>query len=374
MEDRPDSLTELPEVENSPDAPFALLQAERKRLEEFAREQFALIRQARERFVAEKQAAEAVLETRRQELERQTQALLIRLGELHKKEEQLADQLENAIPERHGDVVPLETDRQMDPSADEKAFQELVSLRQQIREQAERLEQLQAERDTALEEVRQLHQAAAPAIAVEEDLPDQWAVALVEESAEKREVDSLRQQLQDQQARLEQFRAERDAAFAQLRRLPPPPEEVIQQEAEFVVLRRQLEQERRRLEEFARDVHLAEVEHQRRRDGAERELNEKRQQLERRAGELADRQLRLEEKAGEVRLHEAELREMKEIVERDTARERAELLLERLRIARLREALRIEQEALQAAAAREGLPVKDLQAQLHVAAERPAGP
>jgi chromosome segregation ATPase len=347
-------------AEGSPDAPFALLQAERKRLEEFARQQFALIREAREKYVAEKQAAEQVLETRRGELERQTQLLLVRLRELHDKEEQFAAQLEDAVPERHMGLVGHEPDQLLDAEAHENTLHELAVLRQQLDEKQRHIDQLQAERTSASQEARPAPPEHAPGVSGDEELADEWAVELVDESPlvrQQQEVESLRKQLQEQQERLEQLRSERDAAFMQLRRLPPPPEEVVQQEAEFVVLRRQLEQERRRLEEGARDLHLGEVEFQKQKDAAATELADQRRQLERRASELAERQLKLEERAGEVRLDEAELREMREIIERDTARERAELLQERLRIARLREALRMEQEALKAAAQRQGVPI-----------------
>ncbi len=354
MEHEPIAVPEAAAAEGSADGPFARLLAERKRLEEFAREQFALIRQTRERFVAEKQAAEQVLENRRTELERQTQALLVRLRELHEKEQQLDEQMEEVIPERHAGLARREPapPAAMDSIADTN-FQEVILLRHELEERQQRLEQLQAERDIALEQVRQLQQPLTPSSS-EEDLPDQWAEALVEQSplVQQQEMDVLRRQLQELRGHLENLRSERDTAWAELRHLPPPPEEVAQQEAEFVALRRQLEQERHRLDEAARDLHLTEVEFHKRKDASERGLAEHRQQLDRRAADLADRQLRLEEKAGELRLHEAELREMKEIVERDTARERAELLLERLRIARLREALRMEQEAVKAVSGR----------------------
>jgi hypothetical protein len=369
MDNEPITASDAPAGEANANGPFALLLAERKRLEQFAREQFALIREAREKFISEKQTSEQVLESRRTELERQTQSLLVRLHELHEKEQQFTEQMEDVIPERHAGLARREPTppAALDSLAD-TTFQEVILLRHELEEKQQRIEQLQAERDIALEQVRQLQQPLEPNPAAEEELPEQWAEALVEQSPllQQKEVEKLRGQLDDLRQQMDHMRAERDTAWADLRRLPPPPEEVVQQEAEFVALRRQLEQERRKLEEMARDMHLGEVELHKRKDACERGMAERRQQLDRRASELAERQLRIEEKAGELRLHEAELREMKEIVERDTARERAELLLERLRIARLREALRMEQEALKAAAAeRQGASVKPTAAASH---------
>src|SRR5438445_10219930 len=48
---------------------FSLLEAERKLLDQFAQEQFLLLRQAREQLLADKQALEQSLEARRQDLE-----------------------------------------------------------------------------------------------------------------------------------------------------------------------------------------------------------------------------------------------------------------------------------------------------------------
>ena len=86
------------------------------------------------------------------------------------------------------------------------------------------------------------------------------------------------------------------------------------------------------------------------------ELEELAQQLrEDRAGlEVKERELRLRDAQNHLR--EAEIREMIEIAELDAARERSELNQERLKLARLREAIRLAREAVRAEQQKRGIP------------------
>src|SRR5437762_14166793 len=81
-------------------SPFALLEAERQRLEQFTRDQLAQISRARDAFLSEKRATEQALETRRLQLEEQGQLLRNRLQEMHERDKKSVDRIEDALPER----------------------------------------------------------------------------------------------------------------------------------------------------------------------------------------------------------------------------------------------------------------------------------
>lgn len=199
---------------------------------------------------------------------------------------------------------------------------ELEMMKLQLREQQEQIEQLQRERDDAWNYLQQL--------------PDQY------------------------QKQIEQIQVERDAALFQLRQLSEEPEFYAQQEAEFAALRIQVKQEQRQLAEEAKELHRRESEIQEQSERTQQELAQEQQRLEqlsvqlnelnrqmrddRSQLEIKERELRLRD--AQLHLREAEIREMIEIAELDTARERSELNQERLKLARLREAVRLERAAL----------------------------
>ena len=302
--------------------PLTLLEAERQLFDQFAQEQFLLLRQTRERLLADQQAIEQTLETRRKELDAQTRDLANRVQELRDREHRL-NQEEEAIPERHGSMpvagAPAGQENERASPAGPSAA-EMEELRKQLQERQRKLQQARAERDAAWEELRRLR---------------------------------------DQQQELERLKAERDAAVAQARRPQPAPPDYAKFEREFAVLHRQLDAERRRLAEEAQDLHLCRLDLQKKTDSWQEDVAKDQARLQQLAEELTARQhlidqdrrqleqneRELEQRLRDQRLREVELRELREIAERDNARERSELMQERVRIARLREALRLEQEA-----------------------------
>ena len=115
-----------------------------------------------------------------------------------------------------------------------------------------------------------------------------------------------------------------------------------------------------------RDLHQRESTIESKAEAVRRELSEKQVQLEKLAATLAEQKRDIEDRdreqdehhrkvvlrEAEVRLEQAELHEMQQIAEQEVSHERAQLTQERLRIARLREMLRMEQAAFHAAVER----------------------
>src|SRR5690242_9684170 len=87
-----------PSRDSEPEAGRAL--ADGEQVEQYVHDQLDVIRKARADLALEKEEAEKALDQRRQELERQSQLLVSRLQELHEREQRLAEDLEDALPER----------------------------------------------------------------------------------------------------------------------------------------------------------------------------------------------------------------------------------------------------------------------------------
>lgn len=468
----PEPIKEAAAAEADPRKGYAPSASEGAQVDQYVHDQLQQIKKARIELAAEKQAAEQAMDQRRLELERQSQVLVSRLQELHEREQKLSEDLEDALPERvagyprrtvskgeagsvsearldieslHGQIrdqqmslellsaerdaawaqlqqyrdqqqliEQLQAERdaalaQADGSAIDVTVEadglvnELDQLRQQMQALEQEREQLQRERDDALanfqeepERLKQIEQVKAERDAalaqlrgltreVEKAAPSDsgW----VDLDSPRGELEVMRTQLREQQDQIEQLQrerddawdhleklpeqyqeqikqiqGERDAALAQLRQLSEEPEFYAQQEAEFAALRIQVKQEQRQLAEEAQEVHRRETDMQQQQERMTQELAEEQHRLEhlshqlnelnqqmredRAQLDLRERELRLRD--AQMHLREAEIREMIEIAELDTARERTELNQERLKLARLREAIRLEKAALKA--------------------------
>jgi hypothetical protein len=357
---------------------FALLEAERQRLEHFIQQQLDNLREARQGLLAEKQANEQALETRRQELEHQGQLLMTRLKELHEREQQQADRIDDALPERHANYRRRRFSSLIDkskiteePDPEIKALRERLQESQQIlvlaqgerdaawdelatlRSQARQMENTIAERDAALAKWQQSHAKPESSPSPEadpirlkrqaEEIETLWRQ--VQEQRQllervRKDHDAAREALvQEWQRKLEQLKAERDAAREENDRLAQePPEAWAQQEEEYATLTRELRAREAELKERLQFL----SQEQQRLEKLRAESNDRNRLLDRDRQELEEqaRQLLLREER--ARLREAELSEMRELAEQENARERAGLLQERAQIARLREALRHE--------------------------------
>src|SRR5262249_49285942 len=80
-------------------------ETERKRLEAFARDQFRLIRDARQALLAEQRAIEQEQDKRREDLERRAVALENRTRDLQEREQRLTEKMEDALLERDSSVL-----------------------------------------------------------------------------------------------------------------------------------------------------------------------------------------------------------------------------------------------------------------------------
>jgi chromosome segregation ATPase len=384
-------------------SPFVMLDAEQERLEAYAREQFEHIRQEKQALAGERKAMEQALTTRREELERQMQSLLLRLQEVRDREERAAE------------------------ATGDGAARDIETLRQQLHEQQCQVELLQAERDAAwaqlnhlreqqlrqLEQIEEKHNAA---LGQQEDVQrlekergmllnrlEELEQAEQHRQTAQRQLDELRQRLSvsDEdvdlagslpgdklvetylpigiyQQQLFDLQAERDALAAELGRsrdrlhsLEPvladrdellrkvhhmceQPDDWADYEAEFNLLRRQLIDERRHLNEDFQASMRRHAELQRELEAHRVALDEERRQLEglRRPHERPSagaeafevREAELRGLQRELRLQEAEIRELRDIAERELAEHRADLTRERLQLAREWESLRLERE------------------------------
>lgn len=235
----------------------------------------------------ERQAAEQALAARRQELEQQAQMLMTRLRDLLEREQQLDEEVERFAATRS---APSKGG-----SADATATLALEGARQQLREQQQALTQMQAEREAARMELAQLRQRCQTLEHI-----------TAEQEAALEQMRLLQQEDQEEWPLLRGGTAESPAATGAGE--PARPEQNAGRQAAG---RRQLQ---------------------------EHELEQK------------EKERRLTERETELHLEYAALEEMKVLAEQEISRERAHLIQERLRIARLREALRREQAALRAAA------------------------
>jgi len=336
-------------------SPFALLEAERQRLEQFTRDQLAQISRARDAFLSEKRATEQALETRRLQLEEQGQLLRNRLQEMHERDKKSV--IEDALPERSATYRRRRFSSLIDKRKleEESLDPEIKALREQLEELKQTMILLRGERDAAWDELQQVRQGlnqaqAKLASGVGHDLDVKGS-----DPAQAAELEALRRQVLDQQQviqelqakprrqfqsdelqrRLDQLKSERDSALAEVERLVQEPEDWTKQEEEFATLSRDLREREVKLQE---DMRLLAQEHQQLQktlaDSQERnrKLDQERQELEKR-----DREFRFREE--QLRIREAEIKEMRDLIEQDNALARKELVQERLEVARLRELL-----------------------------------
>jgi hypothetical protein len=345
-------------------SPFPLLEAERQRLEQFTRDQLAQISRARDALLAEKRSNQQALETRRLELERQSQLVRNRLQELHEREKKAGERIEDALPERSVNYRRRRFSSLVDKRKleQEDVDPEVRALREQLQELKQNMVLLRCERDAAFDELEQLRQQT-PRPTDETSSFSGSSQRSAEETSN--EIESLRRQVQEQeqliqrlqaertqtpaapavpsedwQRQLDQLKSEREAALAEVHRLVQEPDDWAHQEEEIVALNRELRQREIQIQE---ELQMMGREHQRlektlveyqERSGA---LDRERHELESR-----DRDVHLREE--QMRLREAELREMKEMIEKDNIMARKELNEERQQVTRLRELLRQERE------------------------------
>ena len=343
-------------------SPFALLEAERQRLEQFTRDQLAQISRARDAFLSEKRATEQALENRRLQLEEQGQLLRNRLQEMHERDKKSVDRIEDALPERSVNYRRRRFSSLVDKRKleDESIDPEIRALREQLEELKQTTVLLRGERDAAWEELQRVRQELQQA-QEKGTAPSDTAASPVTDPAQAVELDSLRRQVLDQQQviqdlqakqrrrfpsdelqrRLDQLKSELDTALAEVERLVQEPEDWTKQEEEFAALSRELHDREVKLQE---DLRLLAQEHQRLEktladsQARNRQFDQERQELEKR-----DREFRFREE--QLRIREAEIKEMRDLIEQDSALARKELVQERLEVARLRELLQQERAA-----------------------------
>jgi len=352
-------------------SPFALLEAERQRLEQFTRDQLAQISRARDALLAEKRNTQQALEARRLELEQQGQLLRNRLHELHEREKKAGDRIEDALPERSVNYRRRRFSSLVDKRKleEEDVDPEVRALREQLQELKQNMVLLRGERDAAFDELEQLRQQPplAPTTPENADSSSRDAERSAESADVKltAEIESLQRQLQEQQTLIERFQTEqakvptqsalpseewqreldklkleRDVALAEVHRLVQEPDDFAQQEEEIVALNREL---RRRGTQIQEELQLMGQEHQRL-EKTLREYQERSGALDRERLEIEQRDRDAHLREEQMRLREAELREMKEMIEKDNILARKELNEERQQVARLREVLRQERE------------------------------
>jgi hypothetical protein len=333
-------------------SPFALLEAERQRLEQFTRDQLAQISRARDAFLSEKRATEQALETRRLQLEEQGQLLRNRLQEMHERDKKSV--IEDALPERSANYRRRRFSSLIDKrKLEEEVDPEVKALREQLQELKQTIVLLRGERDAAWDELQQVRQGlnqaqAKLASGVSHGAQGSDPAQFAELEALRRQVLDQQQVIQELQAkprrqfqsdelqrRIEQLKSERDSALSEVERLVQEPEDWTKQEEEFATLSRELHEREVKLQE---DLRLLAQEHQQLQktlaDSQERnrKLDQERQELEKR-----DREFRFREE--QLRIREAEIKEMRDLIEQDNALARKELVQERLEVARLRELL-----------------------------------
>lgn len=280
--------------------------AQRDRLKQFIFDQFTEIHKLREAFLAVKQTQEQRLDACRHELEKQAQSLDSRLSDLGERETRLA-QLQSELEEREQLLQAQEAafcPPPMISSSDQPDQPEKESLAREEQEAA--LEELRAQRDTALAGLqnfqkkyqrlaKQLDAARIAARRLPELQPEALPDLAAADELLRREQENL--ELHKREARLEQRMEHFHHELVRGR------QELMEQTSILTERRRNLEQEQKKLAEQAL--------------------------------ELRDAELRL----SDSELHERELK-----AEQESVHQKAELIEERLRIAQQREALRQERE------------------------------
>jgi hypothetical protein len=314
------------ELKDASPSTTEFLKAEREKLELFVREQFDALRQSREELEAEiahHQEAEKALERRQQELDRLAKLLETRR---HQLEEQLGDRSEDAIADSNikdwSSSALTSLANQVANLVAEGSTLEIDQIRARLGAFKNKIVLLEAERDAAWEELCRLR--GAP------------------------------HQLEQLRAERDSARAQRDAAFEQLRLASLDAQDWAVLEAELATQRRYLNEEFQQLRELAQDLRERELAFKQMMEAERRalvanhggalpaqEIVVKRQSLE-------ELQQRLESETRELRLQEAEIVEMRAAAKEANDREWEALAQERVRLVRLRESLRLEQEKLAA--------------------------
>jgi hypothetical protein len=219
-------------------------------------------------------------------------------------------------------------------------------------------EQLRMERNALLERVAQLQEEADQRQADAErfKLPSAEQVQLADPSISdfglehtdlklpelSRELEGGNATPQFDAMEVDQLRSERDALRTRLEQLQ---EDLARHQTEFAAIRERLEQEAQQLAFNAHELCQGAVqtpapESQTQLDLDRQFIAKAQQVLRQQMHNQSQREEALRRREIEIRLQEAEIRELREIAESETSRERAALAQERIRIAHLREALK----------------------------------
>lgn len=208
------SLDELAAVSRTPSSTSSALehlQAERARVEQYTREQYARLSRLRELIRAEKEEAARELDAKRRELDQQAaphdaraQLEIEDLKQQLEVQRQLRERLQNERTTAQAEVQQLRDDLQRQ-SADAQA--EVQQLRAQVRE----LENIKTERDDALQKFQSLQEADKGKLHGTDD----W----VDLDAPRGDFQIMLDQLRGQQDDIDQLRRERDEARAALQAL-----------------------------------------------------------------------------------------------------------------------------------------------------------
>jgi hypothetical protein len=332
---------------------FPILDLERQRLEEYARDQLEVIRAERRRLDEERRNAEAELDRRREELEQRSQALLKQSSESQSRsnggEDHAIEQLRTQCFEYQFQIELLQTERDAAWIQSRKARGrtevlqgELDATRLQLEvhttETQRRIEELERERNEVVTRLNKWRlntdehvDLSGPPSTLTNLTPETFGLEHTDLKLADIERDGLREQL------------------AQLRN------DWDRHDVEFAQMRLEVQNERAMLATDIQSLHLRELAFEAYVAGIRRELALERaklsldvqtfhQQMERDCRYTEARAADLRRHERDLRLRESELREFAQITESECAQQRARLTEERLRIARLREALRLERE------------------------------
>jgi hypothetical protein len=312
------------ELKDPSPSTIEFMRAERERLEQFVREQFDALRKSREELEAEiarHQEAENALGRRQQELDRQAQLLETRRQQL---EEQLRNRSEDAIGDSNSkdwvSNAPTSLADQVANLVVESSSLEIDQVRARLGAFKNKMVLLEAERDAAWEELYRLRGAS--------------------------------HQLEQLRAERDSARAQRDAAFEQLRLAALDAQDWAVLEAELATQRRYLKEDFQQLRELAQDLRQQELTFKQMREAERQALFagnpglQPNQEIAAKRKSLEELQQQLENQTRELRLQEAEIVEMRAAAKEANDRDWEALAQERVRLVRLRESLRLEQEKL----------------------------
>jgi hypothetical protein len=273
--------------------------------------------------IAHHQEAENALERRQQELDRQAQLLETRRQQL---DEQLRNRSEDAIGDSNSKdwVSGASTSlaKQVANLVSESSTLEVDQVRARLSTFKNKIVLLEAERDAAWEELYRLR--GAP------------------------------HHLEQLRAERDSARAQRDAAFEQLRLAALDAQDWAVLEAELATQRRYLKEDFQQLRELAQELRQQELafkqmtEAERQAPSASHPGVQPDQEIAAKRESLEKIQQQLESENRELRLQEAEIVEMRAAAKEANDREWEALAQERVRLVRLRESLRLEQEKLAA--------------------------